>query len=90
MSVGLSVLLAVLATLVADDNEHLNRHLWMLGGLAVLTALAVLAAPLFGRWYRRMRRDDDRPLTRTYPPPAPQEAWAGGVPELAPLEPGPR
>ena len=28
---------------------------------------------------------DDRDATNTYPPPAPEAAWAGGVPELTPL-----
>jgi hypothetical protein len=91
VSIGLSVVLAAVATLVADSNEHLNRHLWMLAGLALLTGLAVLAAPLYGRWYRHMRAEDDRPLTRTYPPPAPEAAWESGRPELEPLpEPGSR
>jgi hypothetical protein len=62
-------------------------HLWMLAGLAALTAVAVVAAPLYHRWYRHMRRAgaDDRDATHTYPPPAPEAAWAGGVPELPPL-----
>ena len=49
-----------------------------------------LLAPLYHRWYRHMRREgaDDRPATPTYPPPAPEEVWSGGVPELPPL--GPR
>jgi hypothetical protein len=56
----------------------------MLAGLAILTALVVLAAPLYHRWYRHMRRpgSDDRGSVRTYPPPAPGEAWAGGAPDL--------
>jgi hypothetical protein len=29
---------------------------------------------------------DDRSGTRMYPPPAPEAAWAGGVPDLRPLE----
>jgi hypothetical protein len=47
----------------------------------------VVAAPLYHRWYRHMRRAgaDDRDATHTYPPPAPEAAWAGGVPELPPL-----
>ena len=28
---------------------------------------------------------DDRRVTRTYGPPAPDEAWAGGEPDLHPL-----
>ena len=56
------------------DAEPLRRHLWMLAGLAVLVALTVLAAPLYHRWYRHMRRPgaDDRGAVRTYPPPAPE------------------
>ena len=87
LSIGLSIVLAAVATLVADSNEHINRHLWMLAGLAILTGLAVLAAPLYGRWYRRMRSADDRALTHTWPPPAPDDAWAGGMPDFAPLDP---
>jgi hypothetical protein len=37
-----------------------------------------------------MRRGgaDDRRVTPMYPPPAPDEAWASGVPDLRPLEAG--
>jgi hypothetical protein len=88
LGVVLSVGLAGLAAVAAGDGVVLRRHLWMLAGLALLTALTVLAAPLFHRWYRHMRRRsaDDRDLTATYPPPAPEEAWASGVPDLRPLD----
>lgn len=88
VGVALSVVLAVLAAWAAGDGEPLTRHLAMLGGLAVLVGLTVLAAPLYHRWYRRMRRAgaDDRAVTPSYPPPAPEAAWAGGVPDLRPLE----
>jgi hypothetical protein len=88
LGVALSVGLAGLAALAADNGEPLRRHLWMLAGLAVLVALTVLVAPLFHRWYRHMRRRgaDDRELSATYPPPAPEAAWAPGVPLLQPLE----
>jgi hypothetical protein len=88
--VALSVVLAVLAAVAAGDGGPLRRHLWMLAGLAVLVALTVLAAPLFHRWYQHMRRAgaDDRRLTRTYPAPAPEAAWAPGVPDLHPLQGG--
>jgi hypothetical protein len=61
----------------------------MLAGLAVLVALVVLVPPLYHRWYRHMRRAgaDDRIVTRTYPPPAPDAVWSLGTPDLHPLEP---
>jgi hypothetical protein len=88
VGVALSVGLAGLAALAAGDGEPLRRHLWMLAGLAVLVALTVLAAPLFHRWYRHMRRGgaDDRKLTATYPPPTPDAVWTPGVPVLRPLQ----
>ena len=60
----------------------------MLAGLALLTGIAVMAAPLYRRWYRHMRREgaDDRADTRTYGPPEPDAVWSGGVPDLPPLE----
>ena len=59
----------------------------MVAGLVALTGLAVVAAPLYRRWYRHMRRPgaDDRNSTRTYPPPEPEAVWEGGVPDLRPL-----
>jgi hypothetical protein len=89
LGVGVSIALAALAAVAAGDSGPLLSHLWMLGGLAVLTALTVLLAPLYHSWYRHMRRAgaDDRATTPTYPPPAPDAVWSGGVPELDPLEP---
>jgi hypothetical protein len=91
VGVGLSVGLAALAALVAGDGEPLRRQLWMLVGLTVLVVLVVVAAPLYHRWYRHMRRAnaDDRRVTRMYPPPAPEAAWASGPPELRPLDEAP-
>jgi hypothetical protein len=88
VGVGLSIALAALAAWAAGEGEPLWRHLWMLAGLAVLVALTVALAPLYHRWYRHMRRGgvDDRAATPMYPPPAPQNTWASGVPELEPLE----
>jgi hypothetical protein len=85
---ALSIGLAGLAAVAGGGAEPLRRHLWMLAGLALLVGLAVLAAPLYHRWYRHMRRAgaDDRAVTATYPPPAPEAAWSGGVPGLDPLE----
>ena len=84
----LSIALAGAAALADDDAEPLWRHLWMLAGLAVLVALTVLLAPFYHRWYRHMRRAgaDDRASTPTYPPPAPEAVWSGGVPDLEPLD----
>ena len=85
---ALSIALAALAAWAADDPAPLDRHLWMIGGLALLTALAVLAAPLYHRWYRHMRRAgaDDRNVTPTFSAPAPEAAWTGGPPDLHPLD----
>ena len=90
VGIVLSVGLAALAAWSAGDGEPFWRHLWMLAGVAILTALTVVAAPLYHRWYRHMRRAgaDDRDVTHTYPPPAPEAAWAGGTPDLSPLEGG--
>jgi hypothetical protein len=90
VGVAVSVGLAALAAWAAGDGRPLWRHLWMLAGLAVLTALTVLAAPLYHRWYRHTRRagGDDRDVTRTYGPPAPEAAWTGGHPDLHPLSGG--
>jgi hypothetical protein len=82
--IALSLALAGLSAWAAGGVEPLRRHLWMIAGLAILVALTVLAAPLYHRWYRHMRRpgSDDRDAVRTYPPPAPGEAWEGGEPIL--------
>lgn len=89
VGIGLSIALAGGAAWAAGSGEPLRRHLLMLAGLALLTALAVAAAPLYRRYYRHMRRAgaDDRTVTSTYPPPAPEAAWAAGPPELTPLAP---
>jgi hypothetical protein len=86
--IALSIVLSGVAAWIAGEGELLYRHLWTLAGLIVLTGLAVLAAPLYWRWYRHMRRAgaDDRPATHTYPPPEPGAVWSGGVPDLTPLE----
>jgi hypothetical protein len=90
LGVLLSAVLAGLAAVAAGDGGPFRRHLWTMAGLAVMVALTVLAAPLFHRWYRHMRRNgaDDRKLTPTYPPPAPEAAWAPGMPALQPLQAG--
>jgi hypothetical protein len=86
--IAVSIALAGAAALVDDDASPLRSQLWLLAGLFVLTGLAVLAAPLYHRWYRHMRRAgaDDRALTELYGPPAPEEVWTGGPPELPPLD----
>jgi hypothetical protein len=91
LSVLLSIALAGLAAVADGSFDPLRRHLWLLAGLAVLVGLTVLLAPLYHRWYRHMRRAgaDDRAATPTYPPPAPEAVWSGGVPELDPLKPAP-
>jgi hypothetical protein len=88
VGIGLSVALAGLAALDAGDWAPVASQLWLVAGLVVLTALAVQAAPLYHRWYRRMRRvgADDRAATPTFGPPAPDQVWDGGVPDLHPLD----
>jgi hypothetical protein len=88
VGVGSSLAVAALAGLADDSAQPLERHLWMLAGLAVLVALVVVLAPLYHRWYRHMRRAgaDDRSVTDTYPPPAPEAVWSGGEPDLHPLD----
>jgi hypothetical protein len=92
VSIGVSIALAGAAALVEGDAEPLRRHLLMLAGLAVLVGLTILVAPLYHRWYRHMRRAgaDDRAVTATYPPPAPEAVWSGGEPDRPPLESSPR
>ena len=60
--IAVSVGLAGLSAWAAGNAEPFRRHLWMLAGLAILVGLTVLAAPLYHRWYRHMRRpgQDDR------------------------------
>jgi len=84
-----SIALAGGAAWAAGDADPLWRHLWMLAGLVILTAFAVLAAPLYHRYYRHMRRGgaDDRAVTHTYPPPAPDAVWSSEPPDLRPLAP---
>jgi hypothetical protein len=91
-SIGLSVALAALAAAAGDDGSWLWRHLWNVAGLLVLVAITVVLAPHYHRWYRHMRRAgaDERDRVPTYPPPAPEEVWSGGEPDLHPLESGHR
>jgi hypothetical protein len=88
VGIATSIALAGAAALVAADGAPLRSHLWLLGGLFLLTALAVLASPLYHRWYRHTRRGgaDDRAITETFGPPAPEEVWTGGTPDLHPLD----
>jgi len=89
VSWALSIALAALAAVAAGDATPLWHHLLMLAGLIVLVAVTVGLAPMYHRWYRHMRRAgaDDRASTPTYPPPAPEAVWSGGMPDLHPLDP---
>jgi len=88
VGMGLSVALAGLAAVDAGNWAPVRSQLWLIAGLIVLTAIAVLASPLYHRWYRHMRRAgaDDRELTPTFGPPAPERVWDGGAPDLHPLD----
>jgi hypothetical protein len=82
-----SIALAGAGSVIAGDGAILRAHLWLLAGLFALTGLAVAASPLYHRWYRHMRRAgaDDRDDTQMFGPPAPEEVWDGGEPDLSPL-----
>ena len=49
--------------LVRGNSRHLQHHAVYVVTMAALVALAALAAPLYRRWYRHMRRpgSDERP-----------------------------
>jgi hypothetical protein len=59
----LSFLVACVPWFVRGNGNTLRQHAIFVGSMAVLTALATLAAPLYQRWYRPMRRpgSDERP-----------------------------
>ncbi|MCO5316350.1 MAG: hypothetical protein M9938_09350 [Solirubrobacterales bacterium] len=83
-----SIVLAGLAAWSAAASGPLFEHLWLVAGLILLTGLTVILAPFYHRWYRHMRRADadDRAITEKYGPPAPEEVWSGGIPDLPPLD----
>ena len=71
VGLGVSCLLAA-ATWIEDGSpDAFYEHLGLILGCFVLTAIAIPFAPLYGRWYRHMRRpgSDDRPITPITPPP---------------------
>jgi hypothetical protein len=57
---------AGLPGLFGTDRGPLAEHAVYTGGMLLLTALTVAAAPLYRRWYRHMRRpgSDERHLVR--------------------------
>ena len=59
----LSFIAAAVPWVVRGNAATLRGHAMFVGGMAVLTAAAALAAPLYQRWYRHMRRSgsDERP-----------------------------
>ena len=59
----LSFLVACLPWFVRGNPSTLCRHAIFVGGMAVLTLTAAMAAPLYQRWYQYMRRpgSDERP-----------------------------
>jgi hypothetical protein len=71
VGLGLSCGLAALTWIEDGTPGQLYEHLGLILGCTVLTAIAIVAAPLYHRWYRRMRRPgtDDRPITPISPPP---------------------
>lgn len=52
------------AAQVAGSQKPLTKHLLLLGGFGACTVLLhLIGAPLYRRWYARMRRSDDRAKT---------------------------
>ncbi len=74
LAVAASVGLAAL-TWLDSGPERFYEHLGLVGGFALLTALAALLSPQYHRWYRHMRRPgtDERSAAPLAPPP---EGWA--------------
>ena len=57
----ISVFLALAAALLTKDASLLANHLRFLGYLTLFTILSYLTlAPIYKRWYFRMRKSDDR------------------------------
>jgi hypothetical protein len=52
----LSFLVAAVPWVVRGSAATLHRHAVFVGGMAVMTATAAFAAPLYRRWYKHMRR----------------------------------
>jgi hypothetical protein len=61
-----SFLVAALPWLVHGNRRHLWHHAVFVATMAILTAIAAAAAPLYRRWYAHMRRPgcDERPELR--------------------------
>ena len=59
----LSVLVASLPWLVRGNASRLRHHAIYVATMLAMTVLATLAAPIYQRWYRHMRRrdSDERP-----------------------------
>lgn len=62
-ALGLSFLVACVPWFAHGNTSTLCRHAIFVAGMAVLTAAAAMAAPLYQRWYQHMRRpgSDERP-----------------------------
>ena len=86
LGVALCVALSALGAWSAGSaRARCTAQLWMLAGLGVLIALAVLVAPLYHRWYRHMRRTgaDDRAVTTRIRRPRRTRSGSGGTPDLS-------
>jgi hypothetical protein len=54
----MSFVIATLPWVVRGNGSHLRHHAIFVATMIVLILLAALAAPLYQRWYRHMRRPD--------------------------------
>ena len=66
LAIVISFAFASSATLARGDVAVVGRQAALIGGFAVLTLLAAVAAPAYMRWYAHMRRPgaDERPDLR--------------------------
>ncbi len=75
LAVALSFAMAALAWAAGAGSGALAEQAWLVGGLLVTCALAVVLAPAYRRWYAFMRRpgSDERERAGITPPPGGEE-----------------
>ena len=66
MGILISIGFAAGAMFVSGSTDALIGHLKLLGGLAIYTICLHIAAPLYRKWYSRMRMQDDRESAKIF------------------------